>query len=124
MTDLPRQAARMVYLNGLRNAELLYQFDVKAGKAVFYPREVGPSGSAVALQWRRSRGRGVVYASTTVFPRHGAAYNVVLVSVNEGFRMMSTIVTDSPDALAPGTPVQVDFDEIDGVPRAIFRPLP
>lgn len=57
MADLPRQAARMVYLNGLRNAELLYQFDVKAGKAVFYPREVGPSGSAAALQWRRSRGR-------------------------------------------------------------------
>ena len=36
-------------------------------------------------------GRGVVYATTAVYRRDGEPYNVALVDLEEGFRMMSRV---------------------------------
>lgn len=49
------------------------------------------------LQWRVSAGLGVVYAVTVAHPRgESEAYNIVLVDLDEGFRMMSTVVSGEP----------------------------
>lgn len=119
-TDAPL-SARAIYLNGLRDASLLYQYDRKAGVPVFYPREVGPSGVRGALEWRRSSGRGTVYSVTVIYPKGGAPYNVALIALAEGFRMMATVVADDPESVTIGQAVDAAYDEIDGVPRVIFR---
>ena len=63
--------------------ELAYQVDGD-GRAVFHPR-LGD------LEWRVSAGLGTVYATTTVRKRGEEPYDVSLIDLDEGFRMMSRV---------------------------------
>lgn len=104
-----------VYLEHLRRRELAYQLD-REGRAVFRPR-VGPT------TWRVSAGRGTVYATTVVRPRGAEAYNIVLVDLDEGFRMMSTVVGTPPEDVAIGARVELawrDGEAEDDPPTPVF----
>ncbi len=105
MFVIPPRSARQVHLDGLRDGHLMYQYDEVAGAAVFYPREVGPSGRADVMVGRRSSGAGTVYSWTVLHGREGTR-NIVLVDLDEGFRMMSTVVGDGAVALRIGQRVQ------------------
>lgn len=69
-------------------------------RIVFYPRQVCPHCGGDAFDWREPGGSGVVYAITVV--RRAAAaggdYNVCLIDLDDGFRMMSCIEDVAPDA--------------------------
>ncbi len=52
--------------------------------------------AAADLEWRVSAGLGTVYATTVVHPREGAPYNVALIDMDEGFRMMSRVEDIAP----------------------------
>jgi hypothetical protein len=99
-----------VYTEHLHRRELAYQLDHE-GRPVFRPR-VGPTA------WRVSGGRGTVYSTTVVRPRGGEAYNIVLVDLDEGFRMMSTVVGVAPEDVAIGARVVLAWreGESDGAP--------
>lgn len=43
------------------------------------------------MEWSESSGRGTVYATTAVYRRDEAPYNVALIDLDEGFRMMSRV---------------------------------
>jgi len=92
-----------VYQEHCRRRELAYQVD-RHGRPVFRPR-VGPT------EWRVSGGRGTVYATTVVRPRGGEAYNLVLVDLDEGFRMMSAVVGRAPEDVAIGARVRLAWRE-------------
>jgi uncharacterized OB-fold protein len=79
------------YLEHLEKGELGYQFSPEADAAVFYPRVICPFTGSDRLEWRVSRGMGTVHATTVVFPQQGAPYNVALIDIDEGFRMMSRV---------------------------------
>ncbi len=99
-----------VYWDHCRKRELAYQVDTQ-GKPVFPPR-VGDG-----LQWRVSAGRGVVHAVTVAHPRgEDEAYNIVLVDVDEGFRMMSTVQGAGPIVI--GARVEVRWREGSGEDEA------
>ncbi|MFH7323010.1 MULTISPECIES: Zn-ribbon domain-containing OB-fold protein [unclassified Aeromicrobium] len=66
--------------------------------AVFPPRPVCPSCGSTELAWGDSEGRGTIYSATTISPRGVDPYTVVVVDLDEGFRMMSRL--DGDDALA------------------------
>lgn len=119
----PAESARAIYLKGLREASLLYQFDRVAGVPVFYPREVGPSGVRGALEWRRSGGRGTVYSITVIHRKDEGPYNIALIALDEGFRMMSTVISATPVQVRIGQAVQAAFDEFAGAARVVFRPI-
>ena len=89
-----------------RSGELAFQWDTAAATAVFYPR-LGPG-----LEWRVSAGAGSVYSVTWLHPRDADAYNVALVDLDEGFRMMSRV---DAETVGIGMRVQVAFDA-DAVP--------
>ncbi|MFI7616125.1 Zn-ribbon domain-containing OB-fold protein [Nonomuraea terrae] len=94
-----------VYRAGLKDGELRYQRCDGCGRAVFAPRVACPGCFGTDLTWQVSAGRGVVYAATTVYKRDGS-YNVALIDLAEGFRMMST-VEGHPSAVIPiGLPVR------------------
>jgi uncharacterized protein len=95
-----------VYWDHCRDRQLAYQVDTQ-GRPVFRPR-VG-----AGLQWRVSEGLGAVYATTVVRPRDGEAYNIVLVDLDEGFRMMSTVVDVAPERVAVGARVRLAWREGD-----------
>jgi hypothetical protein len=88
--------------------ELAYQVDAE-GRPIWPPRVRGE-------QWRISAGRGTVYATTTSRPRGAEPYDVSLVDLDEGFRMMSRVVGGG----RIGQRVRLAWD--DEVP--IFEPLP
>ncbi|MBN9474883.1 MAG: hypothetical protein ABS43_03130 [Bordetella sp. SCN 67-23] len=75
----------------LARGELAYQYDPASGRAVFPPRVIGPGTGNPDLAWRASAGLGTVYAVTVISPRDQAPYNVVLVDMDEGFRLMSRV---------------------------------
>jgi uncharacterized OB-fold protein len=64
--------------------ELAYQRDAD-GRALWPPR-YGP------FAWAVSGGHGTVYATTTARPRGEEPYDVSLIDLDEGFRVMSRVV--------------------------------
>lgn len=95
------------YHRHLRCGQLAYQFSPAAGRAVFFPRLVCPFSGSSALEWRISQGRGTVHATTVVYPREGDPYNVALIDLDEGFRMMSRVEGLAPLDVRIGLRVQV-----------------
>lgn len=78
------------YRAHLSRGELAYQVDAD-GRALFYPRVAAPAGYTGELRWATSRGLGTVHATTFIAPKGEPAYNVVLVDMDEGFRLMSRV---------------------------------
>jgi len=95
-----------VYNEHLQRGELAYQFSPEAGKAVFYPRVICPYTGSENLQWRISKGLGTVHATTVVHPAQGEPYNVCLVDLDEGFRLMSRVEDMDPMAVKIGQRVR------------------
>lgn len=79
------------YESYLDKGQLGYQYSPEAGRAVFFPRLVCPFTGSDRLEWRVSKGLGTVHATTVVHPRDGAPYNVAMIDIDEGFRMMSRV---------------------------------
>ena len=124
LTNTSTESPLTTYGRHLSKGELAYQFDPDQGRAIFYPRVI-PEGSGI--EWRVSEGLGTVYSSTVVFPRGGTPYNVALIELDEGFRMMSRVETEDPMEVTIGQRVQarilpavgeehplVVFDRVDG----------
>lgn len=106
--QLPRSPLE-TYRSYLRNGQLGYQYSPSAQRAVFFPRLVCPFSGTTELEWRVSQGIGTVHATTVVFPRKGDAYNVALIDLDEGFRMMSRVEGMAPEDVRIGMRVTVQF---------------
>ena len=101
------QSPLKTYLDHLEKGELAYQFSPEAGKAVFYPRVLCPFTGSSKLEWRVSKGLGTVHATTVVHPAEGAPYNVALIDVDEGFRLMSRVEGSDPMKVRIGQRVRL-----------------
>jgi uncharacterized OB-fold protein len=110
------------YRAGLEAGELRYQRCAACGKAVFYPRVACPACGAQRLDWQASAGLGTVYSTTAVAVRDGEPRNVVLVDLDEGFRMMSRVDGVAATAVAIGLRVRLAVVDGDEGPVAVFRP--
>jgi uncharacterized OB-fold protein len=90
----------------LARGQLAYQFDPESGLPVFYPRVIGPGTGNADLEWRVSAGLGTVHAVTVISPRGEPAYNVALVDMDEGFRLMSRVEDVPAEAVRIGMRVR------------------
>lgn len=109
------------YRSFLRKGKLAYQYDVKAQKAIFFPRVIAPETGHTQIEWRESAGLGTVYSFTVITPKEGDSYNVVLIDMDEGYRLMSRIEGISIDALHIGMRVQGSVKNREGEePYPIF----
>lgn len=113
------------YVQHLKAGELAYQFSPAAGRAVFFPRVRCPYTGQDSLQWRISAGIGTVYSTSVVYPRKGEPYNVALIDLDEGFRMMSRVEAADPLQVAIGQRVRFRAAAEEGLddPVAVFAPL-
>ena len=90
------------------------------GRYTFYPRIAEP-GTGAVLEWVEACGRGIVYATTTVRKKPPEqSYNVVLIDLEEGVRMMSRVEGIDADAVAIGMPVRAKIAEQDGDAVVVF----
>ncbi|MBN9410566.1 MAG: OB-fold domain-containing protein [Burkholderiales bacterium] len=90
----------------LERGELAYQVDRVSGRAVFYPRVIAPGSGSDSLDWRVSAGLGRVHAVTVIEPRGEPSYNVVLVDMDEGYRLMSSVIDRPAQDVRIGMRVQ------------------
>ena len=127
MPSMPLQTESPLarYHRHLQAGELAYQYSPAADRAVFFPRLVCPFSGSTDLLWRVSRGLGTVYATTVVFPRQGDPYNVALIDLDEGFRMMSRVEGLAPERVRIGMRVRVRILPAAGdeAPMPVFDPL-
>ena len=90
-----------------KKGQLAYQYSLDDDKAVFFPRVVAPVSGSTNLEWRVSQGLGTVHATTVVHAKDAAPYNVALIDVDEGFRMMSRVEDIDPMQVKIGMRVKV-----------------
>jgi uncharacterized OB-fold protein len=85
---------------------MLQQCD-ECKKHVFYPRVLCPHCGSPKLSWQPASGQGTVYSTTVVRrkPEQGGDYNVALVDLHEGPRMMSRVDGISPHEVTIGMAV-------------------
>ena len=115
-TETAALGPQAAYERHLAEGRFMIQRAKSTGEYVFYPRVTTPSG-ATDLDWVEVRGTGIVHAITVNRGRSGS-YNVALIDLDEGVRMMSTL----PDVeTAPiGARVRARIEDAPDGPRVVF----
>ena len=113
---MPSVHPEQEYLAHLAAGRFMLQRSASTGGYVFYPRVAEPGTGATDLEWVEASGRGVVYACTIVRQKPPAAdYNVVLVDLAEGPRLLSRVDGLRPDEVRIGLRVRARIvQEADG----------
>lgn len=112
------------YAANLAEGRFMLQRSRSSGRYVYYPRVAEPVTGATDLEWVPASGRGTVYATSVVRQRPPADdYNVALIDLAEGPRMMSRVEGLDPAAVSIGMEVQATVVEADGAPIVVFHPV-
>jgi uncharacterized OB-fold protein len=108
----------------IKAGEFRLQFCNTCRKPFFYPRTLCPQCGGGDLEWCRVSGEGTVYSTTPVRqkPERGGDYNVSIIELAEGPRMMSAVRSVAPDQVAIGLQVTAMLIEEEGVHKVYFRP--
>ncbi len=118
MSQDSRRGPQAEYEAFLEQGRFMLQRSRLTGEHVFWPRVVAPSG-ATDLEWVEARGDGTVYAITVNRSREGA-FNIALIDLAEGPRMMSTL--PGVETAPIGTRVRARI-ELGATPRVVFDPV-
>lgn len=106
------------YWDGAKEGRLMIQRCKATGQAFLYSRQLVPGVVDDQVEWIEASGRGTIYSYTVARRPAGqlfdddVPYVVVSVELEEGARVMSNLVTDEPDSVAIGQPVEVVFDQV------------
>lgn len=128
MTATDPRAAEGVeaqYRQALDQGRFQIQHCDACDRAVFYPRMLCPHCGAAALSWQTPDGRGTVYSTTVVRrkPEAGGDYNVALVDLDEGARLMSRIVGMPADRVRIGLRVRASVSREGERALVVFGPM-
>ena len=114
--------AEIRYQSALNEGRFLIQRCNDCGKHVFYPRVVCPHCGGASLAWVEPKGTGVVYSTTTVRrkPEAGGDYDVSLIDLDEGVRMMSRVEGLPPTGVKIGMRVRAKVIDNKGAGLVVF----
>ena len=106
------------FWEGTKRHELWLQRCRDCGNFYFYPRSICPHCFSSNTEWIRASGQGKIYSFTVSYKvgsrafEHDAPYNIAIVELEEGVRMMTNIVECRPEELRIDMPVEVVFDDV------------
>jgi uncharacterized protein len=108
----------------LAGGKFMIQRSRTTGQFVFYPRTINPGSGEADLEWVDASGKGVVYATTCTRRQveKGGDYNVALIDLDEGPRMMARVEGVPPDKVELGMKVKARIGTLKGRPAIIFEP--
>jgi len=116
------EGAEAVWREALEAGRLLLQRGVASGRAFFPPRIAEP-GTGDAVEWFEASGSGRVYSLTWVGQKPPALpYNVVIVELDEGVRLMSRVEGVSEAQLVIGMPVKARIGREQDAAILLFDP--
>jgi uncharacterized OB-fold protein len=119
MTDLHPE---LEYQAFLAEGRFMLQRCRDTGRFVSYPRVAVPGTGSTNLEWVPASGRGTVYSTTVVRQKPPAPnYNVALIDLAEGPRMMSRVLGLPPEEVRIGMPVAGKIIMEDGQPIVVFE---
>lgn len=109
--------------NYLRAGRFMLQRCEACSRQVFYPRVVCPHCGGDSLHWEQAGGSGCVYSTSTVSRRagNGGDYNVSLIDLDEGVRLMSRVDGIAPTEVTIGMKVRAEIAMEAGEPVLVFR---
>jgi len=112
-----------------RRHELVAQRCLECGTFRFPAREVCSRCLSRRAEWERVSGRGRVFSVVVMHQANHpwfaarTPYAAVVVELEEGARMLSSVVGAEPHAIRIGMPVEVTFDDVTPeVSLPLFRP--
>jgi len=112
------------WLAHLAEGRFMIQRCRTTGAHVFYPRIAEPGTGNQDLEWVEASGKGTVHAVTIVRKKDpGENYNVVLVDLDEGPRLMSRVDGIDHDAITIGMTVAARIVTEEDKPLLVFTPL-
>ncbi len=125
MTDTssaPPTGVQIQHQTALDAGRFLIQHCAACGNHVYFPREICPHCGAGDLTWVEPSGVGTVYAVTTVRRKAdaGGDYNVSLIDLAEGVRLMSRVTDLAPDAVRIGQQVRARVQMLEGKGVIVF----
>ena len=106
----------------LAEGRFLIQKCDDCGQHIYFPREICPHCGSGAVQFVAPGGQGTVYAVTTVRRKaaEGGDYNVSLIDLDEGPRLMSRVDNLPPDDVTIGQRVRARVVVADGKGVVVF----
>ena len=112
------------YQAALNEGRFLIQHCTACGRHVFYPRSICPHCWSERLDWVEPQGSGTVYSTTTVRrkPEAGGSYNVALIDLDEGVRLMSRVEGLPPTDVKIGMRVRAAITNENGAGLVVFHP--
>jgi uncharacterized OB-fold protein len=106
-------AVSAAFWSGCAAGELRYQRCVKCERANFPPSEHCRYCLSTDWHWELSQGRGEIYSWTVVHrsvtPEFIAPYAPAIVTLTEGYQMLTNIIETTIDELRVGLRVRVQF---------------
>ena len=121
------------FWEGTKVGELRYQICDDCTSVNFYPTAHCQACGGPHLTWRLSKGEGTLYTFSVVMQnripgfQELGAYVVAYVDLDEGFRMLSTVVgiADPTKDVSIGQRLRVEFEpqENGEYPVPVFRPV-
>lgn len=121
--ELTAMGPERFYLDGLKSAEWKIQCCNHCGHHLFPPRQYCPDCETRDMTWIVPAGSGVVYSTTVVRLDPKQLYNVSLIQLDEGIRMMSTVEGIEPGSVKIGMRVQGRIEGTGEQARVVFHPL-
>ena len=100
----------------LNTGRFMIQRCTACSQHIYHPREVCPHCGSGELEFVVHSGLGTIYSTTTISRKAdaGGDYNVCLVDLDEGVRLMSKVVGTPPDQVAIGQRVAMRVEVSDG----------
>ena len=98
----------IVFRDRLQSGHFEIQQCARCSEHIFYPRVLCPHCGSEELRWVAPSGRGTVYSTTVVRrkPDEGGDYNIALINLAEGPRMMSRVEEVPPVEVRIGMAVR------------------
>lgn len=116
------------FWEGCQRRELLVQRCRDCGSLRFPPRPMCPSCNSFEADWAPMSGKGKVLTWAICYPPVMPAfadkvpYNIAIVELDEGVRVVTNLVDCAPDQIEAGMPVSVVFEDVaDDVTLAKFK---
>lgn len=111
------------YRSALKDGKMMIQRCNDCGRHIFYPRISCPHCGSIDLERKPAAGTGIVYSTSIVRqkPEAGGNYNISLIDLTEGVRMMSRVVDIAPEEVRIGMAVRAKIGELGGEPAVLFE---
>ena len=118
-----QSGAEAHYRAALSEGRFVIQRCCGCGKHVFFPRSICPHCWNEQLDWVEPKGTGTVYSTTTVRRKAeaGGDYDVSLIELDEGVRMMSRVEGMPPAEVKIGMRVRAKVINDKGAGLVVFE---